>query len=182
MDRRHLYALLVLAIPGWSASPASGQPGGTPAVTPTQVSAPQPALPTPGEGFEAWCKRLQDAEPFVRFHCIVEDDWTEPGHPTRVHRVRWPGTDVGRAFELARALFKVPASVVPPPAGPPEQTIEDPRKPAAVWESTLTVRRAADGSLQELSWYERREGWGRTILARRVDADFVETSEVQFAD
>jgi hypothetical protein len=167
MDRRHLYALLVLAITAWSASPASGQ---------------QPALPTPDEGFEAWCKRLQGAEPFVPFHCIVEDDWTDPGHPTRVHRVRWPGTDVGRAFELARALFKVPASIVPPPAGPPEQTIEDPRKPAAVWESTLTVRRAADGSLQELSWYERREGWGRTVLARRVDDQFVETSEVQFAD
>lgn len=44
-------------------------------------------------------------------------------------------------------------------SGPPEQTIEDPDKPAAVWKSTLTVRRAADGSLQELRWYERREGW-----------------------
>lgn len=140
MDRRHLYALLLLAIAAWSASPASGQ---------------QPVLPTPDEGFEAWCKCLQDAEPFVPFQCAVE---------------------------LARVLFKVPASVVPPPAGPPEQTIEGPRKPEAAWESTLTVRRADDGSLQELSWYERREGWGRTVLARRVDADFVETSEVQFAD
>lgn len=167
MYRRQLYAALLLAVAAWSASPASGQ---------------QPALPTPGEGFEAWCKRLQGAEPFVPFRCIVEDDWTDSGHPTRVHRVRWPGTDVGRAFELARALFKVPASVAPPPAGPPEQTIEDPRKPDTVWESTLTVRRAPDGSLQELSWYERREAWGRTVLARRVDADFVETSEVQFAD
>ena len=96
--------------------------------------------------------------------------------------MRWPGNDVGRAFELARALFKVPASVAPPPSGPPEQTIEDPEKPAAVWESTLTVRRATDGSLQDLSWYERREGWGRTVQARRVDDQFVETSEVQFAD
>lgn len=76
-----------------------------------------------------------------------------------------------------------PASSQPaPPAGPPEQTIEDPRKPAAVWESTLTVRRASDGSLRELSLYERREAWGRSVLARRIDNQFVETSEVQFAD
>jgi hypothetical protein len=131
----------MLAITAWSASPASAQ---------------QPVLPKPGEGFEVWCKRLQDADPFVPFQCAVEDDWTDPGHPSRTQRVCWPGTDVGRSFELALALFKVPASVVPPPAGPPEQTIDDPHKPAAVWESTLTVRRAADGSLQELSWYERR--------------------------
>ena len=167
MDRRHLYALLVLAITACSASPASAQ---------------QPALPKPGEGFEVWCKRLEDAEPFVPFRCTVEDDWTDPGHPSRTQRVRWPGTDVGRAFELARALFKVPASVAPPTSGPPEQTIEDPRKPAEVWESTLTVRRAADGSLQELRWYERREGWGRTVLVRRVDDQFVEISDEQFAD
>ncbi|MEY5061377.1 MAG: hypothetical protein RIS45_1298 [Planctomycetota bacterium] len=89
---------------------------------------------------------------------------------------------VGRSFELARTLFKVPASVVPPPAGPPEQMIEDPRKPAAVWEPTLTERRAADGSLREPSWYERRGGWDRTVLAPRVDDQFVETSEVQSAD
>lgn len=181
MHRRRLYALLLLAITAWSASPASGQPA-TRAVTPEKASAPQPAVPTPDEGFEAWCKRLQDAEPFVPFQCAVEDNWTDPGHPSRTQRVRWPGNDVGGAFELARALFKVPASIVPPPAGPPEQTIEDPRKPEAVWESTLTVRRAPDGSLQELSWYERRDGWGRTVLARRVDDQFVETSEVQFAD
>ncbi|MFM7626005.1 MAG: hypothetical protein ACKO7G_05970 [Gammaproteobacteria bacterium] len=107
MDRRHLCALLVLAITACSASPASAQ---------------QPALPKPGEGFEVWCQRLQDAEPFVPFRC----------------------------------------------------TVEDPRKPAEVWESTLTVRRAADGSLQELRWYERREAWGRTVLARRVDDQFVD--------
>ena len=181
MDRRHLSFVVVLAAAAWGASPASGQPA-KPAARPAPASAPPLAVPSPGEGFEAWCKRLRDAEPFVPFHCVVEDDLTEPGHPSRTLRVRWPGTDVGRAFELARALFNVPASVAPPRAGPREQTIEDPRKPAAVWESTLTVRRAADGSLRELRWHERRDGWGRTVLARRVDARFVETSEVQFAD
>jgi hypothetical protein len=30
--------------------------------------------------------------------------------------------------------------------------------------------------------YERRDGWGRMVLARRVDDQFVETSAVQFAD
>lgn len=73
-------------------------------------------------------------------------------------------------------------SLVAATSGPPEQTIEDPRKHAEVWESTLTVRRAADGSLQELRWHERREAWGRTVLARRVNDQFVEISEEQFAD
>ena len=181
MDRRRLSAVLVLAAAAWGASPASGQPA-KPAARPAPASAPPLALPTPGEGFEAWCKRLRDAEPFVPFHCVIEDDLTEPTRPTRTLRVRWPGADVGRAFELARALFDVPASVVPPRSGPREQTIEDPRKPAGVWESTLTVRRAADGSLRELRWFEHRDGWGRTVLARRVDARFVETSEEQFVD
>ncbi len=77
----------------------------------------------------------------------------------------------------------MPSSSQPAPSAvTPEQTIEDPRKQDTVWESTLNVRRAPDGSLRELSWYERREGWGRTVLARRVDDQFVETVEVQFAD
>jgi hypothetical protein len=144
--------------------------------------APRPAAPKPGESFDAWCARLRTAEPFVPFRCTREDDWTEPGHPSRTQRARWAGSDVARAFEHARALFGVPASVVPPRSGPREQTIEDPGKSAEVWESTLTVRRGADGTVREARWFERREGSGRTVVARRVDARFVEVSEAAFAD
>lgn len=172
MNRCHLSLVYLLAAVMSGAAPASGQPASTPQLT----------APSPGEGFEAWCRRLPDADPFVPFHCVTEDDWTEPTHPSRTQRVRWPGSDVGRAFELARALFEVPASVVPPRTGPREQQIEDPRKPAEVWESTLTVQRADDGGLRELRWHERREGSGRTVVARLADAGFVEVSQESFAD
>lgn len=164
---------LALGLAPWAASPAAAQSARTAA---------WPAQPAAGESFATWCARLRTAEPFVPFRCTVEDDWTEPGHPSRTQRVRWPGADVARAFELARALFGVRASVALPRSGPREQTIEDPGKPAEVWESTLTVRRAADGALREARWFERREGAGRTVVARRVDARYVEVSEVAFAD
>ena len=153
-----------------------------PAAAQSSRPAPVPAKPNAGESFDAWCARLRTAEPFVPFRCTREDDWTEPGHPSRTQRVRWAGSDVARAFELARTLFGVPASVTPTRTGPREETIEDPRKPAEVWESTLTLRRAADASLREARWFERREGTGRTVIARRIDARFVEVSEVAFAD
>lgn len=173
--RRLCAALLSVALP---ATPAGAQPSG-----PTRGGvAANLAAPAAGEPFEAWCVRLRTAEPFVPYRCMHEDDLTEPGHPSRTRRVRWVGTDVARAFELARALFGVPASVVTPRSGAREQSIEDPRKPAEVWESTLTVRRAPDGSLREARWHERREGSGRMVSARRVDARFVEVSEVAFAD
>ena len=126
--------------------------------------------------------RLQTAEPFVPFRCVREDDWTEPGHPSRTLRIRYAGTDVVRSFGLARTLFDVPASVVPPRSGPREQTLEDPGRAAEVWSSTLLVRRAADGTVRELRWSERREGSGRSVTARRVDARTVELAEVAFAD
>ena len=176
---------VALALPAWGPPPLGAQtasPAETARTPPTARPAPWPAKPAAGESFDAWCTRLRTAEPVVPFRCTREDDWTEPGHPSRTQRVRWPGTDVARAFELARALFGVPASVAPPRAGPREQAIEDPGKPAEVWESTLTVRRAADGGLREARWFERREGSGRTVVARRVDARFVEVSEVAFAD
>jgi hypothetical protein len=177
--RRLCAALLSAVLPAvLPATSADAQPSG-----PARAGvAANLAAPTAGEAFEAWCLRLRTAEPFVPYRCMHEDDLTEPGHPARTRRVRWVGTDVARAFELARALFDVPASVVTPGSGPREQSIEDPRKPSEVWESTLTVRRASDGSLREARWHERREGSGRTVSARRVDARFVEVSEVAFAD
>ncbi|MFM7707925.1 MAG: hypothetical protein ACKO9D_07905 [Gammaproteobacteria bacterium] len=60
------------------------------------------------------------------------------------------------------------------PASAQQPALPKPGEGFEVWESTLTVRRAADGSLQELRWYERREAWGRTVLARRVDDQFVD--------
>jgi hypothetical protein len=127
------------------------------AAVPSAVAQPRaawPLAPRAAETFDAWCRRLQSAEPFVPFRCLREDDWTEPGHPSRTLRVRFAGGDVARAFELGRALFGMPASVVPPRTGPREQTVEDPAKPAEVWESTLTVRRGADGVPRELRWSE----------------------------
>ena len=164
---------VALALAAALASPAAAQPA-RPALF--------PAKPAAGESFEAWCARLPATKPFVPFRCTREDDWTEPGHPSRTQRVRWAGTDVARAFELARALFGVPASVTLPRTGPREQTIEDPRKPSEVWESTLLLKRGADAGLREARWFERREGGGRTVTARRIDARFIEVSEVAFAD
>ncbi len=175
-------AALVLAAAAWGPSPAAAQSVAPSVKPPPPPAAQRLAAPAPGESFDAWCTRLRTARPFVPFRCTREDDWTEPGHPSRTQRVRWPGTDAAGAFELARALFGVPASVEPPRTGPREQTIEDPGRPAEVWESTLTVRRGPDGVLREARWFERREGAGRTVVARRVDARFVEVSEVAFAD
>ena len=121
------------------------------------------------------------------FRCLREHDWTEPGHPSRTLRVRFAGADVVRAFEMARGLFGVRASAVPPRTGPREETVADPAKPVEVWESSLAVRRGADGAPRELRRHERREGAGRTVTARpvdarTVDARTVEVSEVAFAD
>jgi hypothetical protein len=165
-----------------SFAPPSAAQSAPPSAAQSSRAAPTPAKPGAGESFEAWCARLRRAEPFVPFRCTREDDWTEPGHPSRTHRIRWAGSDVAQAFELARALFGVPASLTLPRTGPREQTIEDPRKPPEVWESTLALRRAADASLREARWFERREGSGRTVTARRIDSRFVEVSEVAFAD
>jgi len=140
------------------------------------------AMPASGEPFEAWCRRLERAEPFVGFRCTVESDWLDPSHPGRTRRVRLRVADFPAAFELARRLFAVPASVVLPRSGPREQVIEDPGKPAEVWESTLTVSRDAAGAPRRASWFERREGSGRTVTVRRIDARTIELGEVAFAD
>jgi hypothetical protein len=163
----------------------AGAPGHAGAASTAPAVAARPAAvatPAAGETFEAWCARLQRAEPFVPFRCSVETDWLDPSHPSRTRRVQLRIADFGAAFELARRLFQVPASVTLPRSGPREQAVEDPGKPAEVWESTLTVARDAAGAPRRASWFERREGSGRTVTVRRIDARTIELGEAAFAD
>jgi hypothetical protein len=139
-------------------------------------------LPARAESFDAYCTRLESATPFVPFRCIAESDWTDPGHPGRTRRIVLRSTDFERAVDVARRLHKLPDWVAVPAAGPAEQTIEDPAKPASMWESTLKVRRARDGRPQRIDYVQRADGSGRTVTVQRLDARRIEVVEAAFAD
>ena len=171
-----LYAAVLLAVVAadGGAQPAVASAGARPSAA--------VAMPVAGESLDGWCARLQRAEPFVPFRCSVVQDWLDASHPSLTRRVQLRGIDVLAGFELARRLFDVPASIRLPRSGPREQVIEDPGKPAEVWESTLTVARDAAGAPRQAAWFERREGAGRTVTVRRIDARTIEVGEAAFAD
>jgi hypothetical protein len=162
--------------------PTFAHAAGPQSITP-QSAAPQADIPLPRakEAFTAYCRRLEASAVHIPFRCTWEMDWRDPGHPSISQRLSFTRASFARAFEVARALHGIPASLKLPAQGPAEQTLVEPSKPEHVWESELTIRRSASGQIERADYTWRAEGGGRGVRVIRT-ADSIDIESGAFGD
>lgn len=166
----------------WGGIGLFGMPTLAQAATP-QSTTPQAdiPLPRPKEAFMAYCRRLEASAAHIPFRCTWEMDWRDPGHPSISQRLSFTRANFARAFEVARVLHGIPASLKLPAQGPLEQTLVEPGKPDHVWESELIIRRSASGQIERADYTWRAEGGGRGVRVIRT-ADSIDIESGAFGD
>jgi len=138
--------------------------------------------PKPKETLEAYCARLERLAETVRFRCAWEIDWLDPGRPSTSRRIEFASTDFARVFEIARGLHGIPTSLRIPAQGPMEQTVADPRKPAHVWTSELSIRRSGAGQVEQVDYTSRQEGGGSSVRVQRKEGGLIVIEAGAFGD
>lgn len=138
--------------------------------------------PKPKETLESYCGRLERQAETIRFRCAWEIDWLDPSRPSVSRRIEFASTDFGRVFEVARALHGIPASLLIPAQGAMEQTVVDPRKPAHLWTSELTIRRSGAGQVERVDYTSRQEGSGSSVRVQRKEGGLIAIEAGAFGD
>lgn len=138
--------------------------------------------PKPKESLESYCGRLERQAETIRFRCAWEIDWLDPSRPSTSRRIEFASSDFGRVFEVARALHGIPASLRIPAQGPMEQTVVDPRKPAHLWTSELSIRRSGAGQVERVDYTSRQEGGGSSVRVQRKEGGLIAIEAGAFGD